>query len=170
MPTRAFSKGSICLLAGDVGRFLEGWYTSSAANHFGLRLLKLNAGTESDINGAFASAVQQGVEAFLVSADPFFTSQRPQIVSLAARHVLPGMYPWRDYPEIGGLMSYGTELTWAYGQIGIYAGRILRRAKAADLPVQLPTSFQLVVNLKTANTLGIRVPPLFLALANETIE
>jgi putative ABC transport system substrate-binding protein len=161
---------AILVNPGSIANRFEIEDTEFAANHFGHRLLKLNAGTESDIDGAFASAVQQGAEAFLVSADPFFTGQRTQIVSLAERHALPVMYPWREYPEMGGLMSYGTELTWAYGQIGMYAGRVLRGAKSADLPVQLPTSFKLVVNLKAAKTLGIKVPPLFLALADETIE
>jgi putative ABC transport system substrate-binding protein len=161
---------AILVNPGSIATNIEIEDTESAAHGFGLRLLKFNASAGNDIDDAFASAVQQGARAFLVSADPFFTSRRTQIVDLAARHALPGMYPWREYPEVGGLMSYGSELTWAYGQIGTYAGRILKGAKAADLPVQLPTRFKLVLNLKAANRVGTMVPPSFLALADETIE
>ena len=106
----------------------------------------------------------------MVSADSFFTSRRDQIVALAARHKLPASYPWPQYAEAGGFLSYGTTLTWAYDQIGLYTSRILKGAKPSELPVQLPTKFEMIINLRTAKALGIAVPPLVLALADEVIE
>jgi putative ABC transport system substrate-binding protein len=103
----------------------------SAAQHLGLQLLTFNAVADSDIDTAFDSAAKQNVGAFVVSADAYFTSRRAQIIVLAARHSLPGICPWRLYPDSGGLISYGSELNWAYKQIGIYAGRILKGAKPA---------------------------------------
>jgi putative tryptophan/tyrosine transport system substrate-binding protein len=110
------------------------------------------------------------VGALLVSADPLFTARRDQIVALAARHAMPVMYPWREFVEAGGLMSYGTELTWGYHLIGQYAGRILKGAKPSDLPVELPTRFRLVINSKTAKALRLDMPPQLLALVDEEIE
>jgi putative tryptophan/tyrosine transport system substrate-binding protein len=142
----------------------------AAARDRGLRLLVLEASVENDFEAAFAIAAQQRAEALWVTADPFFTTQHAKIVALAARHGLPAAYPWRQYAEAGGLLSYGPELTWAYHQIGLYAGRILKGAKPGDLPVQLPTKFQLVINHSTAKELGLELPRMLLAQADELIE
>jgi putative ABC transport system substrate-binding protein len=144
--------------------------TIAAAQHMGFELLVLEATTDSDLEAAFALAVRKRTNALLVSADPFFTIRRAELVALAARHALPTMYPWREYVEAGGLVSYGTELTWAYHQIGVYAGRIVKGAKPTELPVQLPTNFDLTINLKTAKALGLTVSPLVLVRANKTID
>ena len=135
-----------------------------------LQLVVLEARADSDLDRAFEEAVRRGVGALLVSADPFFTSRRDQIVALAARHKLPASYPWPQYAEAGGLLSYGTTLIWAYDQIGLYASRILKGAKPSDLPVQLPTKFELVINLKTAKALGLEVLPALIARADKVIE
>jgi putative tryptophan/tyrosine transport system substrate-binding protein len=131
----------------------------------GLPLLTITAEAESDFEPA-----QQGVEALLVTADPFFNSRRAQIVALAARHSLPAAYPWREYVEAGGLMSYGTNLAGTYRQVGQYVSRVLKGDKPADLPVQNPTKFDLAINLKTARALGITIPETLLATADEVIE
>jgi putative tryptophan/tyrosine transport system substrate-binding protein len=155
---------------GSLATEIETRDVASAAQHLRLQLLTFNAVTDRDIDTAFDSAAKQNVGAFVVSADPYFTSRHVQIIALAARHSLPGIYPWRVYPETGGLISYGTELNWAYKQIGIYVGRILKGAKPADLPVQQPTTFDLVINLKTAKALGLEIAPQLLARADEVIE
>jgi putative tryptophan/tyrosine transport system substrate-binding protein len=135
-----------------------------------LELLILEASNENDLETAFESAVKAEVGALIVTADGFYTSRRAQIVALAARHKLPTAYPWRQYPDAGGLMSYGPRITDAYRQAGDYIGRILKGTKPADLPVQLPTVFDLVLNLKTAKALGIQVPYPLLSTATEVIE
>jgi putative tryptophan/tyrosine transport system substrate-binding protein len=132
-----------------------------------LRVLK--AGTESETNAAFASLVELQAGALLVG-DASFLSRRKQVVALAARYALPTIYDWREYVAAGGLISYGTSLTDTYRNVGAYAGKILSGAKPADLPVQQPTKFELAVNLKTAETLGLTVPPSILARADEVIE
>ena len=136
----------------------------------GRELIILEASNESDLDKAFESAVKARAEALLVTADGFYTSRRAQIVELAARHKLPTAYPWRLYPDVGGLMSYGPNVADAYRQAGDYVGRILEGTKPEDLPVQLPTTFDLVLNLKTAKALGIEVPSPLLSLATVVIE
>jgi putative ABC transport system substrate-binding protein len=140
-----------------------------AAHAKGLLHRILEASTESDIDTAFASLTERHPRALLVG-DPSFLSRREQIVALAARYAVPTIYDWREYVSAGGLISYGTNLTDTYRNVGTYVGKILKGAKPADLPVQQPTTFELVVNLKTAKALGLTVPPSILARADEVIE
>ena len=130
----------------------------------------MTASSEGDLDAAFAIVDQRRVDAFIVGADGFFVSRRDQIAALAARYTMPGIYPFSDYPAAGGLMSYGASTTDAYRQAGVYAGRILKGAKPADLPVTQPTKFELVINLKSAKALGITIPAMMLGRADEVIE
>jgi len=136
----------------------------------GLPLLALGARLETDLEREFVSASRQGARALLVSADPLFNSQRNQLVALAARYAMPAAYPWSEYAKAGGLMSYGTSIPGAYRQIGQYVTRILKGEQPADLPVEQPTRFEFVVNLRTAKMLGIDVPTSLLVRADEVIE
>jgi putative ABC transport system substrate-binding protein len=141
-----------------------------AGRAMGLQIQLLNASTSSEINAAFATFARELFDALFVSADPYFTSRRSQMVQLAARHAVPAIYSGRQFPEIGGLMSYGASLIDALRQIGVYAGRILKGAKPADLPVAQSTNFELVINTETARMLGLTVPPAMLARADAVIE
>jgi putative ABC transport system substrate-binding protein len=134
------------------------------------RMLVLKVRSESEFEGAFASAVQEGAGAIITTADPFLTDRRARLVALAKKYRLPAIYPWREYVEAGGLMSYGPRITLAYHQIGVYASRILNGAKPTDLPVQAQPKVELVINLKAARELGLTVPRLMLLRANETID
>jgi len=141
-----------------------------AARLNGVQLHILKASTESEIDAAFASLVQRPVGSLLVGNDPFFFSRRESLVALALRYAVPAMYEWREFVALGGLISYGASLTGIYYQSGTYVGQILKGAKPADLPVQQPTQFELVVNLKTAKALGLTIPPSILSRADEVIE
>jgi putative ABC transport system substrate-binding protein len=141
-----------------------------AARVKGVQLPILKAGTESEIDAAFASLAELHAGALVVGPEPVFFSRREQLLALASRHAVPTIYDWREFTAAGGLISYGTSLTGIWRQVGIYAGRILKGEKPADLPVQRPTTFELVVNLKTAKALGLTVPPSILGRADEVIE
>ena len=142
----------------------------AAARAMGLQIRVLNASTIREINAAFASFVHERPDALFVTGDPFLVSRRMQLTHLASRHAVPAAYSVRDYAEAGGLMTYGTNVTEAWRQVGVYAGRILKGAKPADLPVVQPTKFELVINTQAASLLGLEVPPTLLSLADEVIE
>jgi putative tryptophan/tyrosine transport system substrate-binding protein len=130
----------------------------------------LRATTAAEIDTAFEIAAKQGTAALLVVQDPFYNSRREQLVALAARHKKPVAYPLREFADMGGLMSYGHDLVDGYRQMGVYAGRVLRGEKPADIPVVQPTKFEFVINLKTAKTLGLTIPASLLITADEVIE
>jgi putative ABC transport system substrate-binding protein len=141
-----------------------------AARTKGLQLHVLKASSESEIDTAFASLVQLHAGALVVGADPFLSSRREQLVALASRRAVPSIYAWREFAASGGLISYGASLTSAFRLLGTYAGKVLKGAKPAEMPVQQATTFELVINLKTAEALGLTVPQSMLMRADEVIE
>jgi putative ABC transport system substrate-binding protein len=163
---------TIALLAnpGNVNIKTDEPEIQAAANRLKKHLEVLTASTENDLQAAFATMVQHSVGGFIVIPDPFFISRGEQLIALAARHALPAIYPLRSFADLGGLMSYGGNIIELNQQAGIYVGKILKGAKPADLPVQQSTKVELVVNLKTANALGLKIPVLMLAQADEVIE
>ena len=142
----------------------------AAAAKSSVEISVVQASNSREIEAAFAALVRDKVDALVIGTDPFFYSRRVQLTTLATRHALPAAYNLRAYAEAGGLMSYGTSLTEAYRQVGVYTGRILKGAKPTDLPVVQSTKFDFIINLPTARALGIEVPPTLLARADEVIE
>jgi putative ABC transport system substrate-binding protein len=140
------------------------------ASRIGVEVIAFPANAEDEFEGIFATMAQRQAGALLVTGDPFFFSRRADLIALAAQHRLPAIYEWREFALDGGLMSYGTVLTDAYGQAGNYAGRILKGEKPSDLPVVQPTKYQFVINLKTAKALGLTIAPTLLATADDVIE
>jgi putative ABC transport system substrate-binding protein len=141
-----------------------------AARTLGLPISFVTASSETEIEAVFATLREQRISVLLVNTDPFFLARRDQLVSLAASYSVPTVYPWREAAAAGGLISFGANLADGYRQVGLYAGRILKGEKPADLPVVQPTKFELVINLKTAKALGLTIPPTLLARADEVIE
>jgi putative tryptophan/tyrosine transport system substrate-binding protein len=141
-----------------------------AARAIGLQIHVLRANTDREIEAAFETIAQHRIAALAVGASPFFDTRRDKLVALAARHAVPTMYHFREFAAAGGLVSYGIDPIDAYRQVGVYAGRILKGAKPADLPVVQPTKFELVINASTARMLGLAVPPGLRALADEVLE
>jgi putative ABC transport system substrate-binding protein len=141
-----------------------------AALVIGRKIEVVTASTNSGIDAAFAKLVKMRADGFLISPEALFVARRSQLLTLAARHAVPALYHRREFADAGGLMSYGSSITDQFRQTGLYAGRILKGENPADLPVQLPTKFEFVINLQTAKTLGIQVPPALVARADEVIE
>ena len=164
---------AVALLVNPTNRSNSKFETTSfqdAARVLGLETHVLRASTPSEIDAAFGALVNFRADALIVAGDPFFTSQRAQIVALAARDAIPAIYIYREFVMAGGLMSYGTDLADSYRQLALYAARILKSTTPAELPVQQVVKLELVINLNTAKALGLTIPPLVLARANEVIE
>jgi putative ABC transport system substrate-binding protein len=142
----------------------------AAGRMLGVRTRRLAASNASELDAAFATFGQERVDAVMVGTDGFFINRRDQIAALANRHRVAGVYPFPDFPAVGGLMSYGPNLADGYRQAGVYTGRVLRGAKPADLPVIQPTKLDLVINLKAARAIGLTIPPIVLSRADEVIE
>jgi len=153
-PTAALNEGSV----------------RDAARTLGIKLNIIHASAEVELDKAFEAVAALGSRGIIVEGDPYFDSRRERIIALATHHSVVGCYPWREYAALGGLMSYGSNLPDAYRQSAHYVGRILKGAKPADLPVERPDKFELVLNLKTARALGITIPPTLVARADEVIE
>jgi putative tryptophan/tyrosine transport system substrate-binding protein len=166
------SSGAIALLVnpGNPNFEVDVADIRAAADALGLQLEVLMARTDSDLEAAFATMIRQRVSALVVKPDPLFSARRELLVTLAARHAMPAIYPFRTFVELGGLMSYGGAILDLNRQAGTYVGKILRGAKPADLPVQQSVTFELLINLKTVKALGLTVPPSLLARADEVIE
>jgi ABC-type uncharacterized transport system substrate-binding protein len=142
----------------------------AAAHSLGLQLSVLDGSTEAEINATFAGLARHKVDVLLINTDPFLLGQREQIVQLAARYNVPAIYFLREFVDAGGLMSYGPKVSNSYRQAGIYVGRILKGEKVGELPVVQPTKFELLINLRTAKTLGLEIPTVLLVRADEVIE
>jgi putative tryptophan/tyrosine transport system substrate-binding protein len=166
------TENTIALLAnpGNVNSKTDEPEIQAAADRLKQHLEVLTASTESDLEAAFATMVERRVGGLIVMPDPFFFYRREQLVALAARHAIPAIYPFREFADLGGLISYGSYPRDLFQQAGIYVGKILKGAKPTDLPIQQSTKVDLVINLKTANALGLKVPVLMLAQADEVIE
>ena len=152
------------------GASAEAREVQHAAGALGIHINVLNASTEREIDAAFTTIIEQKNGALIIGTDPFLLGQRDQLVRLAARHMIPTIYFLREFVEAGGLMSYGPNIVNGYRQAGVYTGLILNGANPTSLPIVRPTQFQLFLNLKSAKTLGLEIPPLLLALADEVIE
>ncbi|MGB8606229.1 ABC transporter substrate-binding protein [Bradyrhizobium sp.] len=161
---------AILVQPGSPGTAAEIEEVEVAARNTGRRVFVLKASSSGEIDAAFTSAIEKKVHALVISADPLFMNWRAQLVGLAASNKMPVMYPFREFVDDGGLMSYGPSLSSAYRHAGVYAGRILKGTKPGELPIELPATFELLINLKSAKTLGLTIPPGLLALANEVIE
>jgi putative ABC transport system substrate-binding protein len=143
---------------------------NASARAMGLQIQVLNASTSREIDAAFATFVRERPDALFVGGDAFFNSRRVQLANLASRHAIPAAYPGRDFPDVGGLISYGSDLTDGFRQVGVYTGRVLKGEKPATMPVMQATKFELVINAQTARMLDLAVPPSLLARADEVIE
>jgi putative tryptophan/tyrosine transport system substrate-binding protein len=161
---------AVLMNSADSSAETELGFAQRAASLLGLQVKALRATGEQDLDMAFKPLAQERADALLVTTNPIFESRRDQIVALAARYAVPAIYPLREYAAPGGLMCYGASITDVYHQCGFYVGRILKGEKPADLPIQLPSKFEFVINTKTAKALGLTFPPLLLATADQVIE